>query len=92
MRVFIAAILAGLIPASPKAVEPSVNNNQQVILAKTVDDATSVPTSTERRQPSHLPSGTTGGRRTPPPHANPYTNNFFRIKIPNSFDSVLLPQ
>ncbi len=80
MRVFIAAILAGLIPASPKAVEPSVNNNQQVILAKTVDDATSVPTSTERRQPSHLPSGTTGGRRTPPSPCQSIYQQFFSDK------------
>jgi hypothetical protein len=87
---FIAAILAGLIPASAEAIEPSVNNNQvvhervigdrefnsfenndrQVILAKTGDNAPSVPTSTGRGQPTNFPSGTIGGRRTP--HVNPY--------------------
>jgi hypothetical protein len=87
---FIAAILAGLIPASAEAIEPSVNNNQvvhervigdrefnsfenndrQVILAKTGDNAPSVPTSTGREQPTNFPSGSTGGPRMP--HVNPY--------------------
>jgi len=87
MTALIAAILAGLIPTSTEAIEPSVNNNQvyherllseqefnsfeDVILAKTGDSAPSVPTSTGRGQPNNFPVAPPSGGR-PVPGVNPY--------------------
>ena len=46
------------------------DKDQKVILVKTGDSSSSVPTQTGRGQPNNFPTGSTGGRRTP--HVNPY--------------------
>ena len=44
--------------------------DQKVILVKTGDSSSSVPTQTGRGQPNNFPTGSTNGRRTP--HVNPH--------------------
>ena len=46
------------------------DKDQKVILVKTGDSSSSVPTQTGRGQPNNFPTGSTGGRRAP--HVNPY--------------------
>ena len=46
------------------------DKDQKVILVKTGDSSSSVPTQTGREQPNNFPTGNTSGRRTP--HVNPY--------------------
>ena len=71
MAALIAAIIAGLIPSSTEAIEPSVNNNQQVILVKTGDNTPSVPTGIG--QPSNFPTPPSRGQPSRPVSgANPY--------------------